>query len=339
MRVVLCYPVEPRHLGQIRSQLNADVEVVDAGQAHIAEAIMTADVFCGHAKVPVDWPSVVAQGRLKWIQSSAAGLDHCLVPEVIGSDIVVSSASGVFAPQVAEHAVALIMSWLRGLPSFFRAQQCRDYTRLPTSDLRGKTVGIVGLGGNGRRLAEVLAPFEVTIVATDTFPDHPPACVQSLWPDTELPRLLQVSEIVVLCLPLTPTTRHLLSDREFKQCRPGALLINVARGAIVDERALVAALQAGRLAGAGLDVAETEPLPATSPLWDMPQVIITPHVGAQGGDRIDRTTDLFCENLQRYLYGQPLINLVDKQLGYPRPENRMDPSVWRCRSLPRIPRR
>ncbi len=121
MRIVLCYPVERRHLEQIRSHVDRNVEIVDAGQQHIAEEILKADVFCGHAKVPVDWASVVAQGRLKWIQSSAAGLDHCLVPEVIASEIVVSSASGVFAPQVAEHAIALMTSWLRGLPAFFRA--------------------------------------------------------------------------------------------------------------------------------------------------------------------------------------------------------------------------
>ncbi len=120
----------------------------------------------------------------------------------------------------------------------------------------------------------------------------------------------------------------------FEQCRPGALLVNVARGGIVDERALVAALQSGKLAGACLDVAEVEPLPTTSPLWDLSQVIITPHVGAQAADRIDRTTDLFCENIQRSLSGQPLINLVDKQLGYPRPENRGDPSVGGRWSLP-----
>jgi D-3-phosphoglycerate dehydrogenase len=308
--------------------VDGNVEIVDAGQQHIAAAIMSADIFCGHAKVPVDWPSVVAQGTLKWIQSSAAGLDHCLVPEVIASRIVVSSASGVFAPQVAEHAIALILALLRSLPKFFRAQQQRDYTRRPTGDLRGKTVGIVGFGGNGRRLAEVLAPFDVTIVATDTFPEDRPAWVKSLWPATELPRLLQVSDIVVLCLPLNEATTQLLSQREFDQCRPGALLINVARGGVVQERALVAALQSGKLAGAGLDVAEVEPLPADNPLWGLPQVIITPHVGAQAADRIDRTTDLFCANLRRYFTGQPLINLVDKQLGYPRPANRVDPSAW-----------
>ena len=279
MRIVLCYPVEPRHLEQIRSCVDRNVEIIDAGQQQIADAILARTFSADMPKCRwIGRPSW--RGRLKWIQSSAAGLDHCLVPEVIASQIVVSSASGVFAPQVAEHAMALILGWLRGLPTFFRAQLQRDFTRRPTRDLRGKTVGIVGFGGNGRRLAEVLASFDVTIVATDTFPQDPLDCVQSLWPAHELPQLLQVSDIIVLSVPLTETTQHLLSRPEFDQCKSGALLINVARGRVVDEPALIAALQSGKLAGAGLDVAELEPLPATSPLWQLPQVVITPHVGA-----------------------------------------------------------
>src|SRR5882724_6612243 len=159
MRIVLCYPVEKHHYDQI--QFTAPkAELVDAGQERIGEEILRADIFCGHAKVPIDWPAVVRGGRLKWIQSSAAGLDHCLVPAVVESDIIVTSASGVLADQVAEHAMALVTALTRSLPVFFRAQQAKEFIRRPTRDLHHSTVGIVGLGGVGRRIAEVISPFK-----------------------------------------------------------------------------------------------------------------------------------------------------------------------------------
>src|SRR5215207_670490 len=155
MRLVLCYPIESKHLEQIRAAAPGH-EIVDAGQERIAAELPSADIFCGHAKVPVPWPNVVKQGRLKWIQSSAAGLDHCLTPEVIDSDIIVTSASGLFADQVAEQTLALLLGLLRGLPTFFRQQQEHEFIRRPTRDLHQATVGIVGLGGNGTRIAETL---------------------------------------------------------------------------------------------------------------------------------------------------------------------------------------
>jgi D-3-phosphoglycerate dehydrogenase len=321
MRIVLCYPVASQHVRQIQ-QVAPQAEIVDAGQEHVARQLPTADIFCGHAKVPVPWPEVVAQGRLRWIQSSAAGLDHCLTPEVITSDIVVTSASGLFADQVAEQTLALLLGLLRGLPTFFRAQQKREFIRRPTLDLHRTTVGIVGFGGNGRRLAEVLAPFRLRLLATDVFPEEKPDYVESLWPAERLDDLLREVDVVILCVPLNDNTRGMIDAAALKKLRPGAILINVARGPIVVEADLAAALQSGRLAGAGLDVTEVEPLPVGSSLWDMPNVIITPHVGAQSRHRIDDTTQLFCENLRRYLAEKPLRNVVDKRLGFPSPSAR-----------------
>jgi D-3-phosphoglycerate dehydrogenase len=240
----------------------------------------------------------------------------------MASPILVSSASGLFADQVAEQTMALLLALLRKLPVFFRAQQRREFIRRPTEDLRGKTVGIVGFGGNGRRIAEVLAPWKVRIVATDMFPVDRPAHVAELWPAERLEDLLEIAEVVILCVPLNARTEGLIDAAALRRLRPGALLVNVARGPVVVERDLVEALQAGRLAGAGLDVTEVEPLPPESPLWDLPQAILTPHVGAQSARRADDTTGLVCENLRRYLAGQPPWNLVDKGLGFPRPEHR-----------------
>jgi phosphoglycerate dehydrogenase-like enzyme len=321
MRIVVCYPVEDRHLRQLQAAA-PDCEICNAGQEGIARELLHADIFCGHAKVPVPWSDVVRQGRLKWIQSSAAGLDHCLVPEVIASDIVVTSASGLFADQVAEQTFALMLGLLRSLPTFFRAQQKREFIRRPTADLHHTTVGIVGLGGNGTRIAEVLRPWKVRILATDMFAEDKPDCVDELWPADQLSQLLHASDIVILCVPLNEQTHHLIGAKELAEMRQGSLLINVARGPVVDEAALIAALQSGHLAGAGLDVTEVEPLPEESPLWTLPNVIITPHVGAQSKRRIDDTTDLICENLRRYFSGKKLLNLVDKRLGYPTPAAR-----------------
>jgi len=326
MRIVLCYPVEGHHVDQIQAAA-PDATVINAGQERVDELLPTADVFVGHAKVPVDWDRVLAAKKLRWIQSSAAGLDHCLVPGVIDSDIVVSSASGLFAPQVAEQTFALLHGLLRRLPLFFRAESSREFVRLPTDDLRGKTVGIVGLGGNGRMIAQVLSPWNVRIIATDFYPIDQPDCVEQLWAATDLDRLLSESDIVILALPLNASTEGLFDQQRIAQMKPGSYLINVARGSVVVESALVDALQSGHLAGAGLDVTEVEPLAESSALWDDPKVIITPHVGAQSSRRVSDTTDLVAINLRRHLVGKLPYNRVDKQLGFPHPSD-----VWRGES-------
>jgi phosphoglycerate dehydrogenase-like enzyme len=323
MRIVLCYPVNEGHISQIQAAA-PDAEIVDAGQERIDELLPTADIFIGHAKVPVDWDRVLTAQKLRWIQSSAAGLDHCLVPGVIDSDILVSSASGLFAPQVAEQTCALLFGLLRKLPLFFRAEANRDFTRLPTDDLRGKTVGIVGLGGNGRMLARVLSPWDVRIVATDYFPVDPPAEIDQLWPADQLDELLRISDIVILTLPLNQQTTGLFDADRIARMRAGSYLINVARGAVVVEDSLVDALACGKLRGAGLDVTEIEPLAPASRLWDDPNVIVTPHVGAQSARRVDDATDFACLNLRRFLAGEMPYNRVDKKLGFPHPS-----VVWR----------
>lgn len=323
VRIVLCYPVEAGHLQQIEqtlTELRVDAQVVDAGQQRIAELLPTADIYCGHAKTPVPWDEVVRAGRLKWIQSSAAGMDHCLVPSVIESDIVVSSASGVLADQVADHTLALTLGLLRGLPVFFRAQQAKEYVRRPTRDLHHARVGIVGFGGNGRRLAEVLRPFRCELWATDCFPETPPEGVKWLAHADRLDEMLPEVDIVLLAAPLNDATRGLLDRRRLSLMRAGAMLVNMARGPLVVEDDLVEALESGHLGGAGLDVAEIEPLPPESPLWDLPGVIITPHVGGQSARRIDEMTEFFCQNLRRYFTGRPLLNyLENKRFGFPTP--------------------
>ncbi len=316
MRIVLCYPLEDRHIAQIQAAA-PEAEIVDAGQERIATELLAADLFCGHPKVPVPWDEVVERNRLKWIQSSAAGLDHVLLPSVVESPIAITNLSGVLGNQVTEQAIALTTGLLRGLPTFFRAQQAKEYIRRPTRDLHHSTIGILGLGGVGRRLAEVLSAFKTRILAIDLFPYDKPAHVEQLWPADRLDEMLGLVDILFLCVPLTPVTRWMIDAQKLAQMKRGSILINVARGPVVIEDDLVAALESGQLWGAGVDVAAEEPLPKSSRLWDLPNVIITPHVGGQSDRRADDVTDIFCENLGRYFRKEPLINLVDKRHGFP----------------------
>ena len=318
-RIVLCYPVEPRHVAQIAATA-PDAEVIDAGQEHVSAELPDADIFCGHPKVPVDWDEVGRRNRLKWIQSSAAGLDHVLVPSVVESDIIVTSASGVLANQVADHTIALITGLLRSFPTYFRAQQKHEFIRRPTRDLHGARIGIIGLGRNGRRLVEVLSAFRTTIVATDWWPGPKPPQVKEMLPADAVDQILPHIDILILAAPLTNHTRDMIDARRLALLPKGALVINVARGPLVVTDDLVAALESGHLGGAGVDVTEPEPLPPGHRLWDIPNVIITPHVGGQAATRADDMTNFFCANLRRYLSGEHLINLVDKRLGFPLPD-------------------
>ncbi len=316
MRIVLCYPVEAKHIAQIQAAAPA-AQIVDAGQENVARELPEADVFCGHPKVPVDWDRVVGRGRLKWIQSSAAGLDHCLVPSVVASDIIITSASGVLGDQVAEQAMALLLGLHRGLPRYFRAQQKREFIRHPTRDLTGKTILIVGFGGVGRRIAEVLRAFRPRLLATDMFPVDRPDWVERLLPAERLDELLPEAQVLILSAPLTAATRGLINRRRIGLLPQGAIVINVARGPIVVEKDLVEGLTNGHLYGAGLDVTEVEPLAPESKLWELPNLVLTPHVGGQSERRAEQITDFFCRNLESYQVGQPLVNLVDKRLGFP----------------------
>lgn len=328
--IVTCFPLNDAQVAQIRQVAGEDYHVIASAQEEIHERILEADIFCGHVKTekPMDWQSVVDAGKLKWIQSSAAGLDHCLAPAVIDSPIVVSGCSALFANQVAETSMALLMGLIRRLPVFFQARQNREYVRRPTDDLWGKKVGIIGFGGNGFRIAKTLRPMVDDIIATDMFPDAERHAVTSgivkeILPADHLEQVMETCDVTIVTLPLAEANEKRIGDVQFRLCKPGAYFINVGRGSVVDQDALINYLSNGSLAGAGLDVADPEPIEPESPLWEMGNVIITPHIGAQSAWRVPKTVDFFCENLKRYSQGKSLINAVDKPLGFPRPEDRV----------------
>jgi D-3-phosphoglycerate dehydrogenase len=328
MNLVVCFKeiqVEDYLIDRIK-QVWSDVDIINVGQDRIAEALLEADYFCGHAKVPVDWNKIVQRGRLKWIQSSAAGMDWCLVPPVIESEIIITTASGVLADQVAEHTLGLIISWMRNLPTFLKEQHdkqtpdYRKFIRRPTRDLTNSVVGIVGFGGVGRRLSQVLAPFKTRIIATDLFPVMKPPQVDELWDADKLNVLLNQSDVVILCLPLNSVTRNLFDKNKFKQMRNDALFVNVARGQLVVMNDLIDALDSKLIAGAVMDVTSPEPLPPNNPIWNFTNVIITPHVAGQFHRRFDNIVDIFIENIKRYKKGEKLINYLTpegKQAGFP----------------------
>jgi phosphoglycerate dehydrogenase-like enzyme len=263
--------------------------------------------------------------RLRWLSSVAAGLDEIVTPAVLARGVAVTSASGVHGPNIAEHLLAMILMFTRGMPKLFRAQLGRRWQRDPKSrsdgpgELTGKTLLIVGLGRIGEALAVRARPFGVRVVAVKHDPEsrHDAGVgVDELLPIGALDEALSRADHVCLTVPLTPATHHLMDARRLGRMPPSAFLYNVSRGAVIDEAALVEALGAGKLAGAGLDVFEEEPLPAQSPLWDLENVILTPHVAGVTPLYYQRTAALFADNLERFLSARPLANQFDRARGY-----------------------
>lgn len=256
--------------------------------------------------------------QLKWVQVWAAGVDGIMFPEFVNSDVILTSAKGYVGPHLADQAWALILGIIRGVGRSVRERTWDNKMsiRSQTWELREHTLGIVGLGGTGIEVARRAQGFEMRVIAVDPEAVEAPTFVHEVWKMDRFHDLLTESDIVCICAPLTPETESMFNDEAFQKMQAHALLINVTRGKIVDGDALLRALEGGIIGGAGLDVTPVEPLPADSPLWDLPNVIITPHVAGGSPIRMDRTVELFCDNLERFLVGKPLISVIDKRKGY-----------------------
>jgi phosphoglycerate dehydrogenase-like enzyme len=261
--------------------------------------------------------------RLTWVHSATAGVERLLTAEAAERHLTITNARGVFSEPIAEYTLMMILAIVRRLPELLELQRERTWQPLPARELPQVTIGIVGLGSIGRAVARLATAFGAQVIATRRDPDRRPDAADAV-PDgltrilthEQLPELLAASDFVVLALPLTPETDKLMDARRLAQMKPGAWLINVARGRLVDQGALLRALRAGTLGGAILDTLWEEPLPASSPLWDAPGLIITPHTSWSSGRVLDRSIALFCDNLQRFRDGRPLNNVVDPQAGY-----------------------
>ncbi|MBI4329146.1 MAG: D-2-hydroxyacid dehydrogenase [Chloroflexi bacterium] len=258
--------------------------------------------------------------RLKWVQLISAGADVAMTSELQARrDIVVTTAAGMAADVIAEFVIAGILALAKGFLPALRGQVARRWSRYVPEHAAGKTVGIVGMGRVGERVARLCKALEMRVLATRrsvTAPQELSGLADLLLPSADLPRLLAESDYLVLSLPHTAESHHLIGEQELAMMKPGACLINVARGGVVDEEALVRALRQGRIAGAVLDVFEQEPLSSASPLWRMPNVLITPHIAGAMPDYQERAVKVFLDNLGRYLDGRPLLNIYDPDRGY-----------------------
>jgi phosphoglycerate dehydrogenase-like enzyme len=281
------------------------------------------EIVCSYW-MPRDWRTLAP--KLKWLQCSGAGVDGLLPTGILDPDsgVVVTTAAGIHATTISEYVFGSMLMFNRNWPEMVRLQERRLWPRsaswynLGARELVDQTLGIIGLGHIGRRVAQLGRAFGMRVLATrrsvsdgEQDPD-----VDQLYALDQLHDMLHLSDYVVVAVPLTPETEKLIGEPELRAMRRDAYLVNIARGRVIDEPALIRALEERWIAGAGLDVTEEEPLPASSPLYSMSNVILTPHISGQSMHYDRRLTALFADNLLRYRAGQPLRNLYDPEKGY-----------------------
>lgn len=259
---------------------------------------------------------------LTWVHSATAGVERVLTPLGAQRGLTITSARGVFTEPIAEYVLLMILSVVRRLPQLLELHRERTWQPLVAREMRDVTIGIVGLGSIGQEVARLADAFGARVIATRkerpgaSGAVPPPPGVAEVLPPYLLPDLLAQSDFVVLALPYTDETHEIIGTSALAVVKPGAWLINIARGGLVDDRALERALREGRLGGAILDTLREEPLPPNSPLYDVPNLLVTPHTSWSSGRVLDRSIGLFCENLERYRTSAPLRNVVDVARGY-----------------------
>jgi phosphoglycerate dehydrogenase-like enzyme len=257
--------------------------------------------------------------RLRWVQLSSSGVGHVVGQMGLGDRaIVVTNAAGVHATPLAEFVLFAMLYFAKRMPRVLADQRRHHWERFALDTLPGKTLGIVGFGHVGRAIARLARPAGLRILAARRMSSDPSGSgdVDAVYPPAGLRTLLHESDYLTLIVPLTPETTGLLGKAELTAMKAGAVLINVGRGQLVDEAALVEALRSGHLGGAALDVFASEPLPTASPLWDLPNVLVTPHSMSTALGENELLVDLFCDNLRRYLAGEALRNVFDRRRGY-----------------------
>jgi len=267
--------------------------------------------------------------RLAWVHSATSGVERALTPASRERGLIVTNARGVFSRPIAEYVLMMILAVSRRLPQLLELQRERTWQPLEGSELRDVTVGIVGLGSIGRAVGSLATAFGCRVIAVRRRPESGvessregddlsfgEAMLDRVGGPEMLPELLGESDFIVLAAPLTPATENMINADTLAMVKAGSWLINVARGRLIDERALLRALRDGPLGGAVLDTFREEPLPALSSFYELPNVIVTPHTAWSSGRVLDRSVDLFCDNLRRFATGEPLLNVVDPAAGY-----------------------
>ncbi|WP_243712650.1 D-2-hydroxyacid dehydrogenase [Actinomadura sp. 6K520] len=286
-------------------------------EAELADALPGADVlfvwdFLSDA-VAGAWPRT---GGPDWVHIASAGVDRLLFPGLVESGTVVTNSRGVFDEPIAEYVLGLVLTFAKDLHTTVRLQGERRWRHRETERVTGARALVVGTGPIGRAIGRRLSAAGLAVSGAGRTPRDADPDLGVVHPVERLDEALAEADYVVLAAPLTPQTRHMIDAAALGRMRPSARLVNVGRGALVNEADLVAALRAGRIAGAALDVFEDEPLPESSPLWDMPNVLVSPHMSGDVVGWRDELVRLFAANLDRYVGGRPLRNVVDKRLGY-----------------------
>jgi phosphoglycerate dehydrogenase-like enzyme len=292
-----------------------DLRFIPTRESLVSEA---ADADAVFAWVPrLDWMATSWgwSKRLRWISASTVGVDWMLFPDLVRSDVVVTNSGGVFNAAMAEYALALVSAICADLHTTLRLQQARTWQHRETTRLAGRRIVVAGTGGIGRAVARLLSRTGavVSCVGRQRRDDPELGPVAAVG---ELPSLLPAADFVIIVLPLTADTSGLFGREMLSRMRGDAWLVNLGRGAIVDEPALISALRGGTIAGAALDVFADEPLPVASPLWSLPNVIVSPHMSADFRGFEGALTGLFLDQLRRFRAGEPLLNVVDKELGF-----------------------
>ncbi len=256
--------------------------------------------------------------KLEWVQLQTAGTDGYLKPGALPEDIVLTNATGAFGESIAEYVLGAVLLLKNHFHIYARAQREKRWQRIPVTNLKGSTVVLLGLGDIGRETAKRMKAMGAYVIAVKRRPSEKPDYVDELYYEAELDQAIVRADIFVLTIPMYQEVRHIIDRRRLALLKKEAILINIARGGLIDEAALTEALQQNRLAGAVLDVFEREPLPEDSPLWQMENVLITPHNagGFSSPMARQRIGEIMLENLERYIKGNNLINVIDKKTGY-----------------------
>jgi phosphoglycerate dehydrogenase-like enzyme len=314
MLVTSAYMRDPSRFVELEQQHGIQVVVPEKGEP---TPPLMADVDAVYGQLTED--DLANARQLRWVQAPSAGVEWLWrVPALAETDIIVTNMRGAHAVTIAEHTFAMLLSHTRGLRAFEQFQREHEWGRgeLVLSAIRGLTMGIVGFGNIGRAIARRATGFEMRVLAVDAEDVPPGEGVEEVWPLSRLNDLCRESDVVAIAAPITPTSRGMIGEEQIRQLKRGAYILQMSRGGIVNEAALVDALEEGHLAGAGLDVTETEPLPVGDPLWTAPNLIITPHTSASSALTTKLHWSILSENLGRFMRGEPLINLVDKRRGW-----------------------
>lgn len=315
MKILLQGSVEGELLQRLEGIIgDAHSYVAPSSREELIREGEDAEVFFGYCSEDI-FPHLP---NIKWIQASSAGMDRHMYPAIRESDVILTNAAGLYATHVADQAFALLLGLARGIHDSVRNQDKHQWGRgrSPMIEIDGFKIGIVGMGGIGMEMAKRAKGFDMQVLAVDAYRTDKPDNVDTLMPMDQLSNMMSEVDVVMIACPLTEETRGLINASNLSVMQPTAFFINVARGPIVNEPDLIDILKAGKIAAAGLDVTEVEPLPEDSPLWDFENVIISPHSAGGSQHRMRRVTSFFLDNLERYLKGEALKNVVNKELGF-----------------------